>query len=206
MNLDSLFSSQRWNILEIIAKRPSSPLEISQELNTSVAYVSQQLKLLEFAGIVVKEKTGFVEKGKPRNLFKISKDLIYLSFLSEGESAKKSIHADEFKKIIIRIWLIEDLQISRAIEKIFWMLESDLELLDGIYFDTTINKNTLLILSDSKIAKQRVEEISKKIRFPIKIKIDSKKNFDFEKLSNFYFIYGTHLRENRIDKGGNMGK
>jgi len=206
MNWDSLFSSQRWNILEIIAKKPSSPLEISEELNTSVAYVSQQLKLLEVAGIVIKEKTGFFEKGKPRNLYKISEDLIYISFLSEGESAKKSIHADEFKKIIIRIWLIEDLQISRSIEKIFWMLESDLKDLDGIYLDASKGKSTLLILSDSKKVKQSAESLLKKIETPIKVKVDSKENFDFEKLSDYYFIYGTHLREQIIEKGGEKEK
>jgi len=206
MNLDLLFSSQRWNILEIIAKKPSSPLEISEKLNTSVAYVSQQLKLLEVAGIVIKEKTGFFEKGKPRNLYKISEDLIYISFLSEGESAKKSIHVDEFKKIIIRIWLIEDLQISRSIEKIFWMLEPSFKDLSGIYLDTSKGKNTLLILSDSKKVKQSAESLLKKIETPIEIKVDSKENFDFEKLSNYYFIYGTHLREQIIEKGGEEEK
>lgn len=206
MDLDSLFSSQRWNILEIIAKKPSSPLEISEELNTSVAYVSQQLKLLEVAGIVVKTKTGFVEKGKPRNLYRISEDLIYISFLSEGESAKKSIHADEFKKIIIRIWLIEDLQVSRSIEKIFWMLESNLKDLDGIYLDNSKGKHTLLILSDSKKVKQSAESLLKKIETSVKIKVDSKENFDLEKLSGFYFIYDAHSREKRIEKGGNEEK
>ena len=206
MDLDSLFSSQRWNILEIIAKKPSSPLEISEELNTSVAYVSQQLKLLEFAGIVIKEKTGFFEKGKPRNLYKISEDLIYISFLSEGESAKKSIHADEFRKIIIRIWLIEDLQISRSIEKIFWTLEAGLKDIDGIYLDVSEGKSTLLILSDSKKVKQSAESLSKKIEIPVKVKVDSKENFGFEKLSDFYFIYGTPLREQIGEKGGKEEK
>jgi len=206
MDLDSLFSSQRWKILEIIAKKPSSPLEISEKLNTSVAYVSQQLKLLEVAGIVIKEKTGFFEKGKPRNLYKISEDLIYISFLSEGESAKKSIHADEFRKIIIRIWLIEDLQISRSIEKIFWTLEASLKDIDGICLDTSKGKSTLLILSDSKKVKQSAESLSKKIEIPVKVKVDSKENFGFEKLSDFYFIYGTHLREQIGEKGGEEEK
>jgi DNA-binding MarR family transcriptional regulator len=69
MDIDSFFTSPRWKVLEILAKTPSSPMEISKQLNTSIAYISQQLKLLEAAGLVTKVRTRATERGKPRTLF-----------------------------------------------------------------------------------------------------------------------------------------
>ena len=62
MEVDVFLGNQRWKILEFLAHKPSSPSEVSKHIKTSVAYVSQQLKLLEVAGLIVKEKTGSVEK------------------------------------------------------------------------------------------------------------------------------------------------
>ena len=73
MELDSFLASPRWEILKIISERPSSPIEIGEKTKTTVSFVSQQLKLLEAAQIVSKEKTGAFEKGKPRNLFQYPK-------------------------------------------------------------------------------------------------------------------------------------
>jgi len=58
METDYLLSSARWDILKIISEKPSSPIQIAEKLNTTVSHVSQQLRLLEAAGLVTKKKTG----------------------------------------------------------------------------------------------------------------------------------------------------
>ena len=58
MNYDSFLSTPRWEILQILAEKPSSPIEIAEKLGTTVSYASQQLTLLSAAGIVFKKKTG----------------------------------------------------------------------------------------------------------------------------------------------------
>ena len=63
MELDSFLASPRWEILKIISEKPSSPIEIAKKTKTTVSFISQQLKLLEAARIVSKEKTGAFEKG-----------------------------------------------------------------------------------------------------------------------------------------------
>lgn len=88
MELDSFLASPRWEILKIISEKPSSPIEIAKKTKTTVSFISQQLKLLEAARIVSKEKTGAFEKGKPRNLFSISKDVVYLTMLTKGFGEK----------------------------------------------------------------------------------------------------------------------
>jgi DNA-binding transcriptional regulator GbsR (MarR family) len=102
MELDSFLASPRWEILSLISERPSSPIELAEKTKTTVSFVSQQLKLLEAAQIVIKTKTGAFEKGKPRNLFSISKDFLYLIILTNGFSEKKQIDLDYYKKSILQ--------------------------------------------------------------------------------------------------------
>jgi len=78
MELDSFLASPRWEILQILTQKPSSPIEIAAKINTTVSFVSQQLKLLEAASLVKKARTGAVEKGKPRTLFLLSKEIAYI--------------------------------------------------------------------------------------------------------------------------------
>jgi predicted transcriptional regulator len=161
MDFDLYFGSPRWRILEIIAREPSSPVEISLQIQTSVSYVSQQLKLLEAAGLVVKKRTGTVDKGKPRTVYSLSKELFHLTLLSNQLSAKKLIYLTEFHKTILRIWLLEDSELHYYIEKLYWKLEEDLDVIEGIFVDLSSRKPRVLVISDSKKVKPKIDSFSK---------------------------------------------
>lgn len=154
--MDSFLSSQRWAILEILAKRPSSPIEISKELGTSVAYVSQQLKLLDAAKLVEKEKTGLVERGKPRNVFSLAKELLHLTALTRGFPAKKTLYLNEHHKIILRIWLLEDNALHEVLERFYWAIKTELSDIEAIFLDSS-KKSRLVVVSDSKKTKKFVD-------------------------------------------------
>jgi predicted transcriptional regulator len=179
MNLDSFLTSPRWEILQIIAKKPESPMEIAEKLNTTVSYVSQQLKLLEAAGLVKKERTGAVERGKPRTLFSISNEFLYLITLTKKFSGKKLIYLTEHHKTILKIWLIDDPSLHYYIEKFFWQIENSLNEIDAIFIDTSKPKPTIIIVSESKKLKQKIsffiKEFSEKIDYSIISKKDLKK-------------------------------
>lgn len=117
MDLDSFLGEKRWEILKFIAEKPASPLELSEELSTTVSYISQQLKLLEAFGIIHKTKTGLAEKGKPRNVYSISNELIHMTILSEGLSSKKTIYLTPYHKAIISIWSISDSSLHESYTK-----------------------------------------------------------------------------------------
>jgi len=164
MDFDLFFSSPRWKILEIIATNPSSPLEISQKLKTSVSYVSQQLKLLEAANLVVKEKTGLAEKGKPRTIFSLSDEILQLSVLMKFHSARKIIPLTDYHKRIIKIWLLENSDLHYYVEKFYWGIESNLNHIKGIFIDL----NPLLKRTRILVVLSEVSEIKK-----IQLKINS---------------------------------
>jgi predicted transcriptional regulator len=171
MDFDSFLTSPRWEILVIIAEKPSSPVEIAEKLNTTVSYISQQLKLLDAAGIVKKERTGAVEKGKPRALFSISDEFAYLTLLSHGLANKKLVKIDSHHKDIMKIWMIEDSSLHASIERLYWKLydSSDVK---GFYIE--IKEPKIIIVSESNKLKKDIESFVKKLDKKIDISFSSR--------------------------------
>lgn len=204
MDFDSFLTSPRWEILKIIAKKPSSPVEIAQELKTTVSYISQQLKLLDAAGIVKKKKTGTAEKGKPRTLFSLSNELLYLTVLTKSFSVKKLIHLTEHHKTILKIWLLDNADLHYYIEKFFWKLEENLNEIEAIFIDNSAEPK-LIIVSEDKKLKQKietfVEKLEKKISYLFVPKVQLKKVFSD-------FLIPLHDPTNLLNdlKGGNSEK
>jgi len=185
MEFDEFLSQARWQILEIIAKKPTSPVAIAEKIGTSVAYVSQQLKILEAVNLVVKEKTGEFQKGKPRSLYSISKDLVYITSLLQGLPSKKLIYPIGSKDVVLRIWAIEDESIHYSIEKYYWGVENNIDAIEGIYF----SGKTVYVISSDKDVRSFTQSYSKnknlKIDFQVLAKFDSKKIDD----SHLHSIY-----------------
>lgn len=171
MELDSFLTSPRWEMIQIISNKPSSPIEIAQQLKTSVSFVSQQLKLLEAAGIVQKKRTGASEKGKPRTIFSLAKESVYIILLSEGISDKKLVPIDEHHKIILRIWLIEGFSYHYQIEKFFWKIEEFLQEITAIFVDTTKVAPKMIILSENKALRQKIDTVVKKLDSEISFEV-----------------------------------
>jgi predicted transcriptional regulator len=179
MEYSSFFSAHRWDILEILAKKPSSPIQISEQIKTSVSYVSQQLKLLEAAGLIVKDRTGLVEKGKPRNVFSLTKEILHLTALMNKNPAKKVIYLTDYHNLILRIWLLENLELHYLIEKLYWKIEEEIDQISGIFVDISSKKPRVLIVSESKRLKAKLDsfviETGKKIDCLIVSQNDLKK-------------------------------
>jgi len=205
MDFDSFLASPRWEILQIIAKNPSSPVEIAKKLNTTVSYISQQLKLLDAAGIVKKQRTGAVEKGKPRMLFSISKDILYLTALSKGFSGKKLLYITEHHKSILKIWMLEDASLHYPMEKIFWKLEENLQELEGIFIETSANNSRLIIISDSKKLKLRIDAFAKKLEKKIECSFISKSQVKKFSSDSLVSLHDPNHLLNRLKGGHEAG-
>lgn len=166
MDLDSFLGEKRWEILKFIAEKPSSPLELSEELSTTVSYISQQLKLLEALGIISKTKTGSAEKGKPRNLYSISSEFVHLTILSNDFSEKKVLHLLPYHKAILAIWSTIDsashLDYSRFFMKLFEFGRD----LDAAYFNRDDGKFYLVC---SNAVRLKLEDFIEKLGQKVKV-------------------------------------
>ena len=78
----------RWELVQIIASKPSTGAELARNTGTSAANVSQHLKLLELGGIVVRERTG----GKSQT-YKISRRMALITVL-DGQARRALVPLD----------------------------------------------------------------------------------------------------------------
>ena len=107
MELETLLTGSKWEIIESLAKEKLSPIELAKRLNTTVANISSQLRLLQTAGLVKKEKTGAAGAGKPRVLFSLSKDFGFITVFSRGFAKKKLLILKKEQKEVLKKWLRE---------------------------------------------------------------------------------------------------
>jgi predicted transcriptional regulator len=204
MELDSFLASPRWEILKIISERPSSPIEIAEKTKTTVSFISQQLKLLEAAQLVSKEKTGAFEKGKPRNLFSISKDLFYLIVLTNGFGDKRSLDLENYQKSILRIWSLENKPLQHLLEDFFYRIKNNFNEIDAIFLDLKKSTPSVIIFAEDKKMQQTIDTFAKKSDEKIKFEFYSFLDLNKLNLSSFFPIYrnSIFLKKSIEMKGG----
>jgi len=155
MESESLFTSSKWDILKCLEKGKKSPLELANEAKTSVANVSQQLRLLELAGFVKSERIPNREKGLPRIVYSLAENFSYLVISSTDFVAKKFMKLQDYQKIILRIWFIENISLHYYCEKLFWSIEENLPKIDylGIDFSDTNNISVHILTGNAEMKK-----------------------------------------------------
>lgn len=97
-----MLTGTKWEILKLLSKEKLSPSELAERLNTTIANISQQIRLLQTAGLVKKEKTSAVKAGKPRTLFSISHDYALVIVFSDGFAEKKLIKLTKEQKATLK--------------------------------------------------------------------------------------------------------
>jgi predicted transcriptional regulator len=127
MDHESLFTATKWDILKLLERGPQSPLEIAKATGSSLANVSQQLRLLEMAGVVKTKRISNRDKDKPRILYSLAGNLSYLIATSDKFVDKKLLNLTDRNKVILRIWFIENQDVRYALERAFWQIEPELE-------------------------------------------------------------------------------
>jgi DNA-binding HxlR family transcriptional regulator len=145
METETLFTTTKWSVLQTIAKKPSAPLEIAKALGTTTANISQQLRLLEAAGLVAKTRISNSEAGMPRALFSLTRDFAQLNVVTKGLAKKKLITLSPLQVVISRIWLLEDLFIINPLTVFFSTHQRIWEKHTALYFEGTSKKEVILI-------------------------------------------------------------
>ena len=147
MDIVTLFTEQRWNILKFLSEDKYSPLQLAEKSNTTMANISQQLRLLEASNLVKKEKISNRDRGKPRTLFSLSEDYAYLISAMNGFADKKLKKLDDFHKILFRTWFLEDSNLEYYTEKFIWSIESCIKNINLIIMKNEENYVRVIIAS-----------------------------------------------------------
>ncbi|MFH1849230.1 MAG: winged helix-turn-helix domain-containing protein [archaeon] len=152
MDFELLFADQKWNILKLISQKSASPIQIASVLDTSLANVSQQLRLLEMASLVKTERAHNRERGQPRKIFSLSDDFVYMITIANDFAEKKLLRLSGRHKAILKIWYMEDTTLHRPLERLYCSLEPVLGKIDAVAVMPGHGKCQVYIVADKKIA------------------------------------------------------
>jgi len=107
MDQETLFTGSKWTILEALAESRKAPLELARDAKTSMANVSQQLRLLEMAGIVSSERIPNRDRGQPRILYGLKNPTAFIILTAPGSASKGTVSLDAFRHALLSTWLLE---------------------------------------------------------------------------------------------------
>jgi predicted transcriptional regulator len=197
MEQETLFTASKWDILKILSSGSKSPLQLAKLSNTSVANISQQLRLLEMAGLVQSKRISNRDKGQPRLLYSLVGNHSFLIASAQDFVDKKLLKLSEYNKVILKIWFLDNPKLHYFLEKAFWQIEENLSENDALFFETSASDDiSLIIISDNlnlkkelkKISIKSPEGVSKTVLFNIKTKNEFKK-FLNNQTPAFYVLY-----------------
>jgi DNA-binding HxlR family transcriptional regulator len=182
MDQENLFTSTKWPILQALSSGKKSPLELSMLCKTSIANISQQLRLLELANIVRVERIPNRDKGQPRILYSLTSNTSFLIACMDGLVEKKFLVLNPIQKATLAIWLTTEPSRHYFLERAFWNLEMHLPKMLAIYYDPKVLSSvSLTIVSDDIELKKKLssytiesESTSLQIQFTIKKKMEFK--------------------------------
>lgn len=173
--MELLFTEQKWNILKNLSEQCYSPLQLAEKSNTTIANISQQLRLLEAASLVKKEKIPNREKGKPRTLFSLRKDYAYLISTMDGFAEKKLIELDSFHAYLLRIFYVTDPEDHYFLLKFTSKIDRHFDYIDMIVYQKDGKDIKLTVVTEEPKELEKIKETeirrnggtTKKIRLDI---------------------------------------
>lgn len=151
MEQETLFTSSKWEILKLLEKGSASPIELASLSRTSVANVSQQLRLLEMAGLVKSERISNRDKGQPRILYSLAGNSCYMISTASNFVNKKHHTMSDFNKIILKIWFHPQQELHYFIEKGFWQIDQHVPKLDALAVSTSPEGLNFHLVTDQKL-------------------------------------------------------
>jgi len=151
MEQETLFTASKWEILKLLEKESLSPIELASLSRTSVANVSQQLRLLEMAGLVESRRIPNRDKGQPRVLYSLAGNSCYMISTASNFVDKKLHAMSHYNKIILKIWFHPEQQEHFFIEKGFWQVDHLLPKLDALGVQTTGETVNFILVTEQQL-------------------------------------------------------
>ncbi len=188
MEIESLFSSSRWEILKTLSQAKLSPLELAEKMKTTSANISQQLRLLELGGLVKSERTSNVEKGKPRIIYSLSGDSSFLIVASPKFTDKKMLPMTLYHNIMMRSWFIEDIKLHSLIGELYFKIKDQINNIEIIAVSQETENNVIIVGQTQKIIDSLKKTLSdfKKVRLVILDSSEFKKRYSDDNLLVLY--------------------
>ncbi|MBU1201127.1 MAG: helix-turn-helix domain-containing protein [Nanoarchaeota archaeon] len=163
MNYNTILTDSRWEIIKAISEEDLSATELAKHTKTSIANVSQQLRLLEAYGLIKKISKINNGIGKPKTRYTISKEVIETLIVSKNHCEKKSLDLDYLQKAILNLWLHTKKENHYFLEKFLTTYEEVTVKCQAIYIIKITIESIELLLVTEKLDEIRQKYSSQKI-------------------------------------------
>jgi predicted transcriptional regulator len=150
VEIESLFSSTRWEILKELSVEQLSPMELAEKIKTTSANISQQLRLLELAGLVKSERTSNVDRGKPRVVYSIAGNNAYLIIASHRMANKKLLSLTKYQNFMIKSFFLGNTEHHAVVAEIYTKLKDKLHKIQLIGAKSAAKLELHVVLKDPK--------------------------------------------------------
>lgn len=191
MEQETLFTATKWDILKALETGEKSPFQLSIECKTSIANISQQLRMLELANLVTVRRIPNRDKGQPRVGYSLKANNSYIIACTPGFVQKTPLELSKTQRATMKIWLSTDPSRHYFIEKAFWGIQSFLAETSEIYYDTkNYSSISLIIVSEKEASKKEFSDYYIEhdgANMGINFNLKTKK--DFKKTSSMIRIY-----------------
>jgi DNA-binding MarR family transcriptional regulator len=117
MEQSTLFTTSKWDLLQVLSRGEASPMELAAQAHTSLANISQQLRLLELAGFVKSRRIPNRDKGKPRIVYSLTDEFAFIVVAAANFVEKKFIKLSQYQKAILRCWFCPDPSLVPYLER-----------------------------------------------------------------------------------------
>lgn len=158
MDQETLFTSSKWEILQELSKGERSPLELARKTSTSIANVSQQLRLLELGELVKSKRIKNRDKDKPRQLYSLSRSKAYLIAISPNFVDKKQIDLTDYHSVLLRILFLPNKELHYYVQRYFLDLEKQFAKITLIAVRDEYDKIRFLISSNDPSLKTKLKD------------------------------------------------
>ncbi|MFC2135624.1 ArsR/SmtB family transcription factor [Bacteroidota bacterium] len=133
MEYGALLTDSKWDIIKELSIKEQTPTDLAAKASTSLANISQQLRLLEAYRLVKKEKkVQNKQPGKPRTVYSIDKEINYVIAVSDNYAVKKELELDYFQKAIFNMCVAGSNENIYFIEKFFITNEEVVKKCDAV--------------------------------------------------------------------------
>ena len=116
MDQSTLFTTSKWDLLQVLSDGEASPIELARKSRTSLANISQQLRLLELAGFVKSRRISNRDKGKPRVVYSLTDEFAFIVVAASRFVEKKFIKLSPPQKATLRCWFYPEASIVPYLE------------------------------------------------------------------------------------------
>jgi predicted transcriptional regulator len=189
LEIESLFSGTRWEILKAISERKLSPIELADKMKTTSANISQQLRLLELGGLVKSERTSNIDKGKPRIVYSLAGDTSFLIISSPNFTEKKMLPLTAYHKFMMKAWFLENIEHHSLLSEIYFKIKDQLTNIKLIAAQSTSKELIIYLVTEGQKTQdtlKKLTEDSKKVRIVVLELPEFRKKSSIEKLLVLY--------------------